>query len=121
MTDLITTPLFNEDGDDSPEMQQLINGCPTGISNLDENRFKWSNNLYRIMTGNFWIPEKVSLADDKVTIKELTDDEDEATRDTLSFLIFLDSYQCNNLPNLHKYITAPNVANLITIQQYQEV
>ncbi|MBT8449358.1 MAG: ribonucleotide-diphosphate reductase subunit beta [Gammaproteobacteria bacterium] len=121
MTELITTPLFNEDGDDSPEMQKLINGCPTGISNLDENAFKWSNGLYRIMTGNFWIPEKVSMADDKVTINELTDDEDEAVRDTLSFLIFLDSYQCNNLPNLHKYITAPNVANLIIIQQYQEV
>jgi ribonucleoside-diphosphate reductase beta chain len=121
MTDLIKTPLFNEDGDDSPENQQLVNGNPTGISNLNENRFKWSNDLYRIMVGNFWVPEKVSLADDKVTVNELTEDEDEATQDTLSFLIFLDSYQTNNLPNLQKYITAPNVANLIVIQQYQEV
>lgn len=121
MTDLIKTPLFNENGDDSPESQKLINGNPTGISNLNENRFKWSNDLYRIMTGNFWVPEKVSLADDKITINELTEDEDESVRDTLSFLIFLDSYQTNNLPNLQKYITAPNVANLIVIQQYQEV
>jgi ribonucleoside-diphosphate reductase beta chain len=114
-------PLFNEDGDDKPENQQLINGNPTGISNLNENKFRWSNNLYRIMTGNFWIPEKVSMEDDKISIKNLTPEEDEAVKDTLSFLIFLDSFQCLNLPNIHQYITAPNVANLMIIQQYQEV
>lgn len=121
MTELKHITLFNEQGDDTPENQQLINGDPTGISNLNENKYKWSNNLYRVMTSNFWIPEKVSLADDKVTINELTDDEDEATKNTLSFLIFLDSFQCNNLSNIHDFITAPNVANLIIIQQYQEV
>lgn len=113
--------LFDEAGNDAPEKQQLINGTPTGISNLNENKYKWTNQLYRIMVSNFWVPEKVSLADDKVTISELTSDEDEAVKDTLSFLIFLDSFQCNNLPNIHGYITAPNVANLIVIQQYQEV
>jgi ribonucleoside-diphosphate reductase beta chain len=120
MTQLIQTPLFNKDGDDDLEKQQIINGCPTGISNLNENRFKWSNELYRIMLGNFWIPEKVSMEDDKSTIKELTVDEDEAVKDTLSFLIFLDSFQCLNLPNIQRYITSPNVANLIIIQQFQE-
>jgi len=88
-------PLFNPEGNDSPENQQLINGDPVGI--------------------------RVSLADDKVTINELTREEDEATQNTLSFLIFLDSFQINNLPNVKEYITAPNVANLIVIQQYQEV
>lgn len=122
MTELLkTVPLFNEDGDDRPEMQQLIGGNPTGISNLNENKYKWTNQLYRIMTGNFWVPEKVSMAEDKNTITELTFDEDEAVKDTLSFLIFLDSFQCINLPNLHHYITAPNVANLLVIQQFQEV
>ena len=121
MTQINKTPLFNKLGDDNPETQQLINGNPTGVSNLNENKFKWSNDLYRMMTGNFWVPEKVSLEDDKVTINELTPEEDEAVKNTLSFLIFLDSFQCNNLPNVHEYITAPNVANLIVIQQYQEV
>ena len=119
--ELKTISLFNEQGDDTPEKQQLVNGSSTGISNLNENKFKWTSNLYRIMTSNFWIPEKVSMADDKTTINELTDHEDEATKNTLSFLIFLDSFQCNNLSNIHEYITAPNVANLIIIQQYQEV
>lgn len=116
---LKTVPLFNENGDDKPENQELINGNPTGISNLNENRYKWTAQLYRIMTGNFWIPEKVSMSEDKVTI--LTPEEDEAVKDTLSFLIFLDSFQCLNLPNIHKYITAPNVSNILIIQQYQEV
>lgn len=119
--ELKTISLFNEQGDDSPEKQQLINGSSTGISNLNENKFKWTSNLYRIMCGNAWFPEKVSMADDKTTINELTDHEDEATKNTLSFLIFLDSFQCNNLGNIHEYITAPNVGNLIIIQQYQEV
>jgi ribonucleoside-diphosphate reductase beta chain len=121
MSDLTKTPLFNKDGDDSPENQRLINGTPAGISNLGENKFKWSTDLYRMMVGNFWVPQKVSLADDKTTINELTKEEDEAVKNTLSFLIFLDSFQCNNLPNIHEYITAPNVANLIIVQQYQEV
>ena len=121
MEQLNTVPLFNENGDDRPEVQQIIGGNPTGISNLNENKYKWATDLYRMMTGNFWVPEKVSMADDKVTIVELTPDEDEAVKSTLSFLIFLDSFQCVNLPNVHSYITAPNVANLLVIQQYQEV
>lgn len=121
MTELKIQPLFNEYGDDRPENQSLINGSSTGISNLNENKYTWSNGLYRTMTSNFWVPEKVSLLDDQVTIKELTEDENQAVKDTLSFLIFLDSFQCNNLPNIKKFITAPNVANLIAIQEYQEV
>jgi ribonucleoside-diphosphate reductase beta chain len=119
--DLEIVKLFNKDGDDAPENQKIINGNPTGISNLNENKFKWTSELYRTMLSNFWIPEKVTMTDDKVTINELTESELKATKDTLSFLIFLDSFQCLNLPNIQKYITAPNVNNIIIIQQYQEV
>ena len=121
MTNLKRVPLFDEMGDDSPEKQELINGNSVGIANLNENKFTWSSKLYRVMVGNFWIPHKVSLVDDQVSINELTIDEDNAVKNTLSFLIFLDSFQCNNLPNISQYITAPNVANLIKIQEYQEV
>ena len=113
--------LFNKDGNDLPENQMLINGNPTGISNLNENKFKWTSSLYRMMTGNFWIPEKVTMSDDKLTFNDLTEQEEVALRDTLSFLIFLDSFQCLNLPNIQQYITAPNVNNILIIQQYQEV
>jgi len=121
MPELNTITLFNENGDDSPENQKMINGNTTGISNLNENKFKWANNLYRSMLGNHWVPERVPLEDDKISIKELTKEEDIATKETLSFLIFLDSFQGNNLPNVRKYITAPNVSNLLAIQEFQEI
>lgn len=73
------------------------------------------------MLNNFWIPEKISLVDDKVTIKELTKAELEGFKNTLSFLIALDSMQVNNLPSLAEYITAPEVNGLFTIQAFQEL
>ena len=73
------------------------------------------------MIGNFWIPEKIRLVEDKVTLKELTSDEIEAFKNTLSFLIALDSMQVSNLPNIGDYITAPEVSGLFTIQAFQEL
>src|SRR6187402_2789335 len=73
------------------------------------------------MLNNFWIPEKISLVDDKVTIRELTKDEMEAFKNTLSFLIALDSMQVSNLPNIADYITAPEVGGLFTLQAFQEL
>ncbi len=113
--------LFNKDGDDSPRNQKMIGGNPTGILNLDENRYKWVSGLYKTMTGNFWIPEKVSMVGDRNNLYKLTEDEQEAKKATLSFLIFLDSLQVENLPNIADYITNAGVANLIHIQDFQEV
>ncbi len=113
--------LFNEKGSDSFEDQTIFGGNPTGISNLNNIRYGWVNPLYRTMVGNFWLPQKVSLVEDKLSVKTLTEDEDQAVRDTLSFLIFLDSFQANNLPNVAEYITCPGVKNLLVIQAFQEV
>jgi ribonucleoside-diphosphate reductase beta chain len=55
------------------------------------------------------------------TISDLTKFEVEALKDTLSFLIFLDSFQVNNLPNIADYITSPAVKNVLTVQAFQEV
>ena len=113
--------LFNVNGDDSANSQSIINGNSTGICNLNNIRYKWVPKLYTIMLGNHWIPEKVNLQKDKMTIKLLTPEEDDALKKTLSFLIFLDSLQVNNLPNIQEYITDPSVNNLLVIQQFQEV
>lgn len=118
---LIKPKLFNVEGGEDFSSTPIINGNPVGVSNLNQQRYGWVNPLYRTMVGNFWLPQKVSLAEDRVTIKTLTDDEDTAFRDTLSFLIFLDSFQTNNLPNIVEYITNPGVKNLIHIQTFQEV
>lgn len=113
--------LFNEKGGDSFEDQALIGGNPTGIANLNNIRYSWVQPLYRKMIGNAWLPQKVSLVEDRVTFKELDVAEEEAFRLTISFLIFLDNFQVANLPNVAEYITCPAVRNLLTVQQYQEV
>jgi ribonucleoside-diphosphate reductase beta chain len=121
MTQLTQKRIFDELGDDSTTARQMINGKATGILNLNSVKYTWAPKLYKIMVNNFWIPEKISLVDDKVTIKELTKDEMEAFRNTLSFLIALDSMQVSNLPNIADYITAPEVGGLFTVQAFQEL
>jgi ribonucleoside-diphosphate reductase beta chain len=121
MTDLKQKKIFDEFGSDSVQDRNIINGNSTGIFNLNSVKYQWAPKLYKIMVNNFWIPEKVSLVDDKVTIKELTNDELEAFKNTLSFLIALDSMQVANLPNIADYITAPEISGLFTIQAFQEL
>ena len=118
---LVVPKLFNENGSDDFESQTIINGNPTGIANLNKIRYPWVAPLYRTMIGNHWIPQKVSLVEDRITLKELTLDEEEALKNTLSFLIFLDSFQVNNLPNIADYITCPGLKNLLSVQAFQEV
>lgn len=112
--------VFNPDGDDSLESRKLIGGNATGIANLNSVKYTWASKLYNVMLNNFWIPQKVSLVDDKTTIKELTADELDAFKNTLSFLIALDSMQTATLPHLSAYITAPEVNALFTLQEFQE-
>lgn len=112
--------VFNPDGDDSLESRQLIGGNATGIANLNSVKYTWASKLYNVMLNNFWIPQKVSLVDDRTTLKELTQDEMQAFKNTLSFLIALDSMQTATLPHLSSYITAPEVNALFTLQEFQE-
>lgn len=112
--------VFNAQGNDAPSERSLTNGNTTGIANLNSVKYPWAVKLSKIMLDNFWRPEKVSLVEDKTTIKELTSDELEAYKNTLSFLIALDSMQTANLPNLSAYITAPEVNSVFTVQEFQE-
>lgn len=113
--------LFNENGSDALADRKIIDGNSTGILNLNTIKYKWATNLLNIMQNNFWLPQKVSLVEDKVTLKELTDYELNALKNTLSFLIALDSMQVNTLPVLSDYITAPEVSACFTVQAYQEL
>lgn len=118
--ELTKKSIFNSDGDDSLQSRQLLGGNPTGIANLNSVKYKWASTLWTIMLNNHWIPEKVSLVEDKVTIKNLTKDELIALKNTLSFLIALDSMQTANLPKLADYVTAPEVSAIFVIQAFQE-
>lgn len=121
MSELIQKKIFNPEGDDSLENRQIIGGNSTGIMNLNSVKYKWALQLVQIMQNNFWLPQKVSLVDDRVTMKELTADELDALKSTLSFLIALDSMQVSNLPNLADYITAPEISGCFTVQAGQEL
>ena len=113
--------VFNSEGNDAPENRLMLGGNTTGIANLNSVKYKWASQLYKIMLNNFWIPEKISLVEDRNTIKELTPDELEAFKNTLSFLIALDSMQCANLPRMNAFITAPEVSAIYTVQEFQEM
>lgn len=121
MAQLTQKKIFDALGDDSLENRQILGGASTGIMNLNSVKYKWAGSMVKIMQNNFWLPEKVSLVDDRVTLKELTPDEMDALKNTLSFLIALDSMQVANLPVLADYITAPEVSGLFTVQAYQEL
>lgn len=112
--------LFNPTGDDSLNKRTIIKGNPTNLFNLNDVKYVWANRLYRGMMSNFWIPEKVDLSLDVLDYKKLTKGEQTAYDGTLSFLVFLDSLQVNNLPNINDYVTAPEVSLVLSIQDYQE-
>ena len=67
--------LFNIKGDDNIINRRMIRGNVTNLFNLNNVKYQWANKLYRLMMENFWIPEKVSLFDDKRAYNELTPDE----------------------------------------------
>jgi len=112
--------LFNPKGNDKVQARQIINGNTTNLFNLNDVKYTWTKNMYRIMMGNFWVPEKVDLSADVLDYKKLTQYEVKAFNGIISFLIFLDSLQTNNIPNISDYITAPEISTVLAIQTYQE-
>ena len=112
--------LFNPLGNDTIKERKIVGGNTTNIFNLNNVKYSWANKLYRVMMENFWIPEKVDLTSDVNDYKNLTEDEKRAYDGILSFLIFLDSIQTNNVPHISDYITSPEINLILAIQTYQE-
>ena len=63
--------LFNVNGNDEIINRRMIGGNVTNLFNLNNVKYQWANKVYRLMMENFWIPEKVSLFDDKRAYEEL--------------------------------------------------
>lgn len=110
--------MFNEEGQRGT--QRMIGGNTTNLREWNRIKYPWAAKLYRTMLNNFWIPEEVPLASDAKQFNELSPAERRAFDKTISFLNFLDSIQCENLPNIADYITAPEVNSLLNIQTFQE-
>lgn len=107
-----------EIGNDTQKM--LIGADTNNMMILSDNKYDWSFKMYKVMMQNFWIPETISLAKDKLEYELLSEDEQNTFDKIISFLIFLDSLQTANLPNINDYVTIPEVNLLLNIQTYQE-
>lgn len=112
--------LFNENGDRDYGKRRIFGGNSTNIMELTNNKYDWAGKLYRTMMNNFWIPEEIALSSDSRQYSELSEKERDSFDKVICFLVFLDSIQTFNLPNINDYVTAPEVNLLLTIQAYQE-
>lgn len=112
--------LFNPNGSDDLNQRKIIGGNSTNLFNLNNTKYTWANKLYRSMMENFWIPEKVDLTSDFQDYQKLTGPEKVGYDGILSFLVFLDSIQTNNIPKISDFITAPEINLILAIQTYQE-
>lgn len=113
-------PLFNPFADPSKDKRKLIGGETVNLMMLSDNKYTWTYPLYKMMMRNFWIPEEISLGQDKLQYARLAESERDTFNKVISFLVFLDSLQTVNLPNINEYVTLPEVNLLLSIQTYQE-
>ena len=63
---LSPTKIFNEFGERNIDARRIIGGNTTNIMELNNLKYSWAYDLYRTMGfTNFWIPEEISMNDDK--------------------------------------------------------
>ena len=120
MSELKRKALFNEYGDIELSKRRMINGNTTNLNDFNNMKYTWVSDWYRHAMNNFWIPEEINLSQDIKDYRNLLPQEKTAYDKILSFLVFLDSLQTANLPNITEYITANEVNLCLTIQSYQE-
>lgn len=112
--------LFNPEGDTEIRLRKMIGGNTTNLNDFNNMRYKWVSDWYRQAMNNFWVPEEINLTQDLKDYPHLEPVERKAYDKILSFLVFLDSLQSNNLPTISEYITANEVNLCLHIQAFQE-
>lgn len=112
--------LFNPDGDTDVRARRMIGGNTTNLNDFNNMKYPWVSDWYRQAMNNFWIPEEINLAQDVKDYPNLPEPERVAYDKILSFLVFLDSLQTANLPNVGEYVTANEVNLCLHIQTFQE-
>ena len=120
MTTLTKRPLFNPNGDTEVTLRRMIGGNTTNLNDFNNMKYPWVSDWYRQAMNNFWVPEEINLSKDIKDYPNLDAPERRAYDKILSFLVFLDSLQSANLPNVSEYITANEVDLCLCIQTFQE-
>jgi ribonucleoside-diphosphate reductase beta chain len=120
METLRQKPLFNPDGDTDVNLRRMVGGNTTNLNDFNNMKYPWVSDWYRQAMNNFWIPEEINLNQDLKDYHKLSEAERTAYDRILSFLVFLDSLQTANLPNVSDYVTANEVNLCLHIQTFQE-
>ena len=120
MEEIKKKPLFNPNGDIDVRFRRMIGGNTTNLNDFNNMKYPWVSDWYRQAMNNFWVPEEINLSQDVKDYPNLLPTERIAYDKILSFLVFLDSIQTANLPNIGEYITANEVNLCLSIQTFQE-
>jgi len=112
--------LFNSNGDIEVSKRKIIGGNTTNLNDFNNLKYTWTFDWYRQAMNNFWIPEEINLSQDIKDYRLLDPNTKTAFDKILSFLVFLDSIQTANLPNIADYVTANEINLCLTIQAFQE-
>jgi len=112
--------LFNPNGDDAEK--RLFGGNITNILDMSNIKYPEFIEYVNVAYSNNWLPQKVKdfANDRKQYFNVLSVEEIEAYDTIISFLIFLDSIQTNNLPNISNFITLPEVVFWLARQTWDE-
>lgn len=113
-------PLFNPEGDTEVAARRIVGGNTTNLNDFNNMKYQWVSGWYRQAMNNFWVPEEINMNTDVSDYPRLPAAERRAYDKILSFLIFLDSIQTANLPNISSYVTANEVNLCLSIQIFQE-
>ena len=84
----------------------MIGGNTTNLNDFNNMKYAWASDWYRQVMNNFWIPEEINMNTDVQDYRKLSVPEKTAYDKILSFLIFLDSIQTANLPNVGQYVNS---------------
>jgi len=117
-TKITRNKLFAPEKSDYLKNRKMVGGEFTGILNTSAVKYGWYKELWDVGLQNQWIPEKTSMTNDNWDA--LTDAEQKAVFEVLSFLVYLDSIQTENVPNIAAYITSPEVQLLLAKQTFDE-
>ena len=120
MEEIKKKPLFNPNGDIDVRLRRMIGGNTTNLNDFNNMKYPWVSDWYRQAMNNFWVPEEINLSQDVKDYPNLLSTERIAYDKILSFLVFLDSIQTANLPNIGEYITSNEVNLCLSIQTFQE-
>ena len=120
MEEIKKKPLFNPNGDIDVRLRRMIGGNTTNLNDFNNMKYPWVSDWYRQAMNNFWVPEEINLSQDVKDYPNLLSTERATYDKILSFLVFLDSIQTANLPNIGEYITANEVNLCLSIQTFQE-